>query len=688
MELIDFEYSNDYTGIKETKPANVSYIYVPYLYSDEIRHIKTVNDLSNMENGYYYKLINDIDLSGVNWTAKTFNGVLDGNNHTIRNLNLVRTYQENGTPVNQGLFAKLEGAYIKDLYLDNFMFVVENYSKNSSEFGMGALAGDSRYSQIHNVHVNADITYNTIENRWQDRVGIVVGYVYNSSLSKISAKGNLSSNGHSGGIIGYGEYITLTNAISYVNIAGTSFYQQGIIAGTIQNSSLSKVISLGMIEGGYGFVMGYSNTTVSNSISLSRNEDGNPAYVNSNEYWTNNYTTFQTNEKGFSTATEDFILNIIKDTFDSNIWYIEESTPKIKVIPRADVTNLETLEYGMSFELDLNDPEDVSELINVEIYQGNLLIKTLEDLNIREVTGLKYSSTYILVVTYHYSFSDGIENELVVRQSFMTKDKENIPTVNIKNAVSTTTEIEFAVETVDILNIGEIESVNLYLNSVLVSSLGDFDELMFESLLSNALYTIEVVYAYDFNDGFGLGHVKANYNIRTKAKIVPELDVEISTTKDTLEYNVKFNDIDNTTTFNKVELFKDKLLIDSSNNINHIFDNLELYSTYEVRVYYSYDLNDGNSTRNIVETRTMKTNPHIEITDLNIINSTGIMIGDKVIFEVLLDNPNNIQITHVTINDVIYEVNTANQNSIEVHMDIDSSFEGGETEFVLKNFTW
>ena len=102
---------------------------MPYLYSDEIRHIKTVNDLSNMENGYYYKLINDIDLSGVNWTAKTFNGVLDGNNHTIRNLNLVRTYQENGTPVNQGLFAKLEGAYIKDLYLDNFMFVVENYSK-------------------------------------------------------------------------------------------------------------------------------------------------------------------------------------------------------------------------------------------------------------------------------------------------------------------------------------------------------------------------------------------------------------------------------------------------------------------------------------------------------------------------------------------------------------------------------
>ena len=57
------------------------------------------------------------------------------------------------------------------------------------------------------------------------------------------------------------------------------------------------------------------------------------------------------------------------------------------------------LEYGMSFELDLNDPEDVSELINIEVYQGDLLIKTLEDLNIREVTGLKYSQ-YILVVTY------------------------------------------------------------------------------------------------------------------------------------------------------------------------------------------------------------------------------------------------------------------------------------------------
>ena len=97
---------------------------------------------------------------------------------------------------------------------------------------MGALAGDSRYSQIHNVHVNADITHNTIETVGKIELGLLLGMFITHHCQNISQR-NLSSNGHSGGIVGYGEYITLTNAISYVNIAGTSYYQQGIIAGTI-----------------------------------------------------------------------------------------------------------------------------------------------------------------------------------------------------------------------------------------------------------------------------------------------------------------------------------------------------------------------------------------------------------------------------------------------------------------------
>ncbi|MEX3623798.1 hypothetical protein VVS20_15340, partial [Viridibacillus arvi] len=60
-----------------------------------------------------YRLVNDIDLTGVNWTPFVFSGVLDGNDFTIKNLKLSIPADNQD---NQGLFSTIDkNATVKNL---------------------------------------------------------------------------------------------------------------------------------------------------------------------------------------------------------------------------------------------------------------------------------------------------------------------------------------------------------------------------------------------------------------------------------------------------------------------------------------------------------------------------------------------------------------------------------------------
>ncbi|MCM3716586.1 hypothetical protein M3202_21310, partial [Alkalihalobacillus oceani] len=68
--------------------------------AESIIHIYTVNDLNNIRNDASgnYRLMNDIDLSSVeNWEPlPRFDGVLEGNGHTIFNLTIEKNESDVG----------------------------------------------------------------------------------------------------------------------------------------------------------------------------------------------------------------------------------------------------------------------------------------------------------------------------------------------------------------------------------------------------------------------------------------------------------------------------------------------------------------------------------------------------------------------------------------------------------------
>ena len=211
--------------------------------------IKTADQLQSMSGSGKYILMNDINLSGYDWTAITdFRGELNGNGYVINNLTITTTANQ------QGLFATTrDGAVIKNLGLENVNVTGGNYT--------GALIGyGTEYTQISNVYVKGSVN-------GSNYTGGIVGHANSISVSSTYASADISGNQYVGGIIGrdYSDYAYISNSFVQGSISSVSDYAGGIIGsvgrGSISTSySAAEVISNGDYTGG---ITGYAGVSVS-----------------------------------------------------------------------------------------------------------------------------------------------------------------------------------------------------------------------------------------------------------------------------------------------------------------------------------------------------------------------------------------------------------------------------------------
>lgn len=127
-----------------------------------------------------YILMEDLDMSGIDWIGPDFSGTLDGNGHSILNLTIADTgvstavtmdgNQKCYDSVFAGLFGKLENAQIRNLNLCNVRGVITT----DQPCFLGAIAGYSMDSSVVNCSVSGEL-----ELRAHDRmfgVSGVLGY--------------------------------------------------------------------------------------------------------------------------------------------------------------------------------------------------------------------------------------------------------------------------------------------------------------------------------------------------------------------------------------------------------------------------------------------------------------------------------------------------------------------------------
>ena len=215
--------------------------------------------------GKYYRLNNDIDLSGyTNWIPigiggndnNTFCGNFDGNNKVIKNLTI-------NLPTRNGL--GLFGIIINYATIRNLG--VENCNIKGGVYGsVGGLVGINRDgSAITNCYVTGVVSGG-------DNVGGLAGSNQSaqSAISKCYAICNVSGQNDVGGLVGY-SYGSISYSYAICSVTGNN--NVGGLAGMTYYSTITNCYTTGSIKGNgssTGGLIGYdkSSTTISNCYSI------------------------------------------------------------------------------------------------------------------------------------------------------------------------------------------------------------------------------------------------------------------------------------------------------------------------------------------------------------------------------------------------------------------------------------
>ena len=240
------------------KETGVTYIYTP----EDMELLRTDNFGS-------FKLMNDIDMSGIDWVPVTFCGTFNGNGNAILNLNVTQTGASTRTTYDgnmktydtsfAGLFDVLEGATITNLTLlgvnvditadtDCFVGTIAGFAENTTiencviegqaslfvngkMFGVGGIVGFAGASSFSNVDVtvvliNVDLDASTRDEQFMGGA-FGAGYVdVDNCLIRIAGYDSDHGYVHDGGLTGMYMFYP----------AGTSYY------GSITNTRVEGFI--------------------------------------------------------------------------------------------------------------------------------------------------------------------------------------------------------------------------------------------------------------------------------------------------------------------------------------------------------------------------------------------------------------------------------------------------------------
>lgn len=212
----------------------------------------------------YYKQMNDIDCTGVTWTAvgtssTNFSGTLDGQNYTIAHLTI------SGSSGHNGLFGYTNGASIKNVRL-----ISGSVSDTGNE--VGSLIGDATSTTITHSSSQLNVTADGYS-------GGLVGYGHGSlTIQKSFYSGTITASGADiGGLVGdfNGGSNTVSDCYTTGTIGGSSTIDIGGLIGysysggaiTTSNSYSTMTLSAGSSSTDVGGLLGYSSTgSISNSF--------------------------------------------------------------------------------------------------------------------------------------------------------------------------------------------------------------------------------------------------------------------------------------------------------------------------------------------------------------------------------------------------------------------------------------
>jgi hypothetical protein len=292
----------------------------------------------------------------------------------------------------------------------------------------------------------------------------------------------------------------------------------------------------------------------------------------------------------------EYAIATIYDRFDGlgqNVSILSQETIRtenILTLSKGDIT-----QESVSFNVVMNDTDEVGAITSIELYKGETLLEALTDLSTRTFTDLLSNNAYAVKVTYTYDLNDGEGSQTLITSETVTTLAKATPTVSIDNVVPTQETISFELDINDNDEVGAITSIELYKGETLVEALTDLSARTFTDLLSNNAYSVKVTYTYDLNDGAGSQTLITSETVTTLAKATPTVSIDnVVSTTDSITFDLYFNDTDLVGEIISIELYQGDTVVESLFDLSsRTFENLISSNEYDIKVTFIYDLNDG-----------------------------------------------------------------------------------------------
>ena len=385
-----------------------------------------------------YILENDLDFrNATNFIIQDYRGILNGNGHTIKNINI------SGSSAG-GLITNLHGK-IKNLYVENL--INDNNTDIKEQGFVRVLSSGAVIDNVHMKNVNVTRMSSTSGTPAIGYIGILVGHstggrIMNSSVtdSKITTNGQLDTI-YAGGLVGNGSYVEINNSYTNnVDIIITDAIETaigGIIGNENNLGNISNCYAHGSIKSdnsNLGGIAGKTKGNVKNNFSfvnISSSSDNIGGIVGNNSTGNNYYV-----EKNLA------IGNIYSSSSSENIGNISGNLKS------------QTENYAYEGQL-INGYKNISggrtltfeELIRENTYLNYLEMQNLNFEKIKEgILPKLYNST---------------TNELLPNQediNLKSDNKFNINNIDIEKINNDTVNIRLEIEN---LNEAQITDINI-----------------------------------------------------------------------------------------------------------------------------------------------------------------------------------------------------------------------------------
>jgi hypothetical protein len=334
-----------------------------------------------------------------------------------------------------------------------------------------------------------------------------------------------------------------------------------------------------------------------------------------------------------------------------------------EVVPSSNLSIHRLYQTSCEALINIEDPYDLiiesGNILKWVVYDGQSVIKA-DDLhlgtNTMSMDGLMINQTYQYAVFTIIDLLDGNQKQITKLASgeFQTLDAISLNTTDI-----TQTSIDFSLNEMDIENVGSIQSVKLYHDTVLVEQLPILENYHVINLFSDTTYTIEIDYEYLMDQAGGPWSYIKLIDITTIAKAKPIVEVSaLSSTTTSITFDLNDLDPDLTTTSWLYEVFLDgtqihDYVLDDSHNLS----NLLPHRVYDVNIIFHYDLNDGEGIQTDRVTFSYPTLAlPISITHINTMNVFGLKVGDSLQLHMDITNPQGVLIDSLVIHDQVISV--------------------------------